>query len=199
MSGSFIYNGRVYPYLHDGYNITRFTERAAEIPVAFGLLNNAKCVMEVGAVLPHYLPNWPENCHVCIDLYEQFPYVINADVLTFEPDLLFDLVISISTLDHLKSADEVRAAVARMKSWAAPGGVVFVTLPANQPPEVGGGAWLDDLILSGDLGMEVRRMDKVKPDTHEWQEAAVNDTPSRFYNLPTPFANTVYLLEWLNE
>lgn len=193
--GSFEYNGRIYPYFDDSCNMTRITERAVEIPIALDLFNHAVRPLEVGAVLPQYLPSWGERAHEVIDLYEIYPDVVNADVLTFEAFAVFDLVICISTLDHLNSADEVRTAVSRMKSWLVPGGVLFATVPHGQPPEIGGGSWLDELVLSGELDMHITRMDKVDPHLHIWGQRPLTDAP-RAYNSPSAFANTVYLMEW---
>jgi hypothetical protein len=196
--GTFEYNGRVYPYITAEYQSTRKNERAVELPIALHYYNEAGAVMEVGAVLPHYIPGWPKRAHPCIDLHEQFPAVINADVLTYEPMHMIDLVICVSTLDHLNNADEVITAVERMKSWLVPGGLLFATIPANQPSKVGGGPWLDDVVLSGALDMTMYRMDKVDPAGHNWQQVDMS-TPAKQYGHPTTWANTVYLFEWVNE
>ena len=135
--------------------------------------------------------------HECIDLNEQFNCVVNADVLTYQPNGKFGLVVSISTLDHLNSADEVIGRYAHEVSWI-PGGLLFITLPANQPSEIGGGPWLDELVLSGELGMSVTRMDKVNAIHHLWEERPLLTSPSLAYGTPTPNANTVYLLEYVN-
>jgi len=193
--GAFYWQGCIYPYFSDGYNSTRVNERAVEVSIAMNLVNQAARVIEVGAVLPHYIPGWPDCGHEVIDLHEEFPFVTNADVLTHEPDGFCDLVICISTLDHLLDAQQVKTAVRRMKSWLTTGGKLFATLPANQPADVGGGPWLDKLIFSGELDMNITRMDKINPQRHIWQETAVS-APSLPYGSPTPFANTIYLMEW---
>ena len=197
--GAFRYKGNVYPYFNGTYNGTRLNERAVEVPIALSYLNQSLRALEVGAVLPHYIPLWPMCAHECIDLNEQFNCVVNADVLTYQPNGKFGLVVSISTLDHLNSANEVRMAVERMKSWLVPGGLLFITLPANQPAEIGGGPWLDEMVLSGELGMSVTRMDKVNAIHHLWEERPLLTSPSLAYGTPTANANTVYLLEYVNE
>ena len=194
---AFRYRGKVYTYFSAPYNGTRLNERAVEVPIAMGYLHQSLRVLEVGAVLPHYLPLWPSLAHTCVDLHEQFPGVTNADVLAYEPECDFDLIICISTLDHLQSADEAKTAVSRMKSWLAPNGRLFATVPANQPSEIGGGPWLDALVLSGELNLTVGRMDKVKPTIHEWQERPLTEQPPLPYGNPN--ANTVYFLEYVNE
>lgn len=195
MDGTFQYNGRTFPYITADYQSTRKNERAVEVPIALGYFNSRRPVIEVGAVLPHYIPGWPECPHEVVDLYEQFPAVINADVLTYRPKQRAGLVICISTLDHLNNGDEVVTAVENMKSWLIPGGMLLATIPANQPSKVGGGPWLDDLVLSGALDMPIYRMDKVDPAGHLWQQVDMS-TPAKLYGDPTTWANTVYLFEW---
>lgn len=194
-TGTFSWCGKIYPYLSATYGTTRMTERAVEVPIALSLLNEAVNVLEIGAVLPHYLPCWPNPAHTVIDLYEVYPGVVNADVLTYEPDGYFDLIICISTLDHLNNAKEVRTAVNNMKSWLRKDGLLFITIPANQPPSVGGGAWLDSLVLDGVFDMNLTRMDKVSPHNHGWQQVDTHGG-GKAYGDPTSFANTLYLLEW---
>jgi hypothetical protein len=195
MAGSFRYRGQVYPYFVDSYQNTRINERAVEVSIALARYNKAIRPLEVGAVLPHYIPDWPEQYHEVIDLHEDYPAVIRANVLTYSAIGQHDLVMSISTLDHLNNVDEVMAAVGCMKSWVTRGKLVFATVPAMQPPEVGGGEWLDELVLSGDLDMSIARMDKTDPDNHEWREVSMDDKPLA-YNGRSNFANTVYILEW---
>lgn len=190
----FKFQGGEFSYLHHLYNGTRINERAVEVPLALHLYGKSERTLEVGAVLPHYLLGWPQDAHEVIDLHERYPGVINADVLRYEPQDQYDLVLSVSTLDHLKSAEEVRTAVKRMKQWLQPDGLLFITLPHGQPPSIGGGPWLDKLVQEDALEMSATwRMDKVQPQFHLWEERSLQDEP-RPYHGASRFANTVYLL-----
>jgi hypothetical protein len=175
-----------------------------EVPVALSLLCHARkhdgAVLEVGAVLPHYRPGWPSDGHVCVDLFEPYAGVINADVLTWEPPgaprAQFDLIVCISTLDHLREEDEFRAALERLRAWRKPEGLLFVTLPYGQPAWVGGGPWLDRLIERGSLDADIIwRMDKTDVVAHGWEQIR-GVAPRRAYNWPTAYANTVYMYMW---
>src|SRR4030095_16178990 len=113
---TFELSGRCFAYQVSDYNSTTICERAVEVPVGLALLAQAtdgECSvpygtsLEVGAVLPHYRAGWPVDGHTVIDLHEEYPGVINADVLTWEPLHQFDLIISISTLDHLHDLEEL--------------------------------------------------------------------------------------------
>src|SRR3982751_4196619 len=99
MIETFELSGRKLAYARSEYNSTPICERAVEVPVGLALLGQATdgdaSVLEVGAVLPHYRAGWPDDAHTVIDLHEEFAGVINADVLTWEPPHVFDLILSI--------------------------------------------------------------------------------------------------------
>ena len=172
-------------YLVHTYNHPRVNERAVEVPVAVKMLKELPKAIEVGAVTPHYL-----FCqHEVIDLYEEYPGVINAEVLTYQPrSSSYDLVLSISTLEHLENEEAFLLALDRMKSWLSKEGFLFYTLPFGQP----GCSWVDKLTLSGSLPGEQIRFDKVKPESHLWQMVEPEE-PLRLYNGDTKFANSVFL------
>ena len=192
--------GRTLVYADHAYNATRVNERAVEVPVALALLCHARAcdgaILEVGAVLPHYRALWPCDGHVCVDLFEPYEGVINADVLTWEPSQQFDLIVCISTLDHLRDEEEFCVALQRLHAWREPDGLLFVTLPYGQPAWIGGGQWLDRLIAGGALGADVTwRMDKTDVVAHGWEQIC-GEGPPRAYNYPTAYANTVYMFFW---
>lgn len=201
---SFNLHGVDLAYTMAAYNMTRHSERAVEVSAALHLYGTARAhggeVLEIGAVLPHYLRRWPANNHTCVDLYEQGHSIINENVLTWEPPHQYDLIICISTLDHLNGPMELWLALERMKSWRKPGGLLFVTLPANQPESVGGGPWLDALLRGPGApshaleASDMWRLDKVDPMQHLWEEVTGTKESPRGYNSPTYFANTVYFL-----
>lgn len=174
-------------YMVHTYNYPRINERAVEVPVAIDMLKGSPKALEIGAVTPHYLI----HKHEVIDLYEKFPGVINADVLTYQPkEENYDLVFSISTLDHLLNPEQVGNAVERMKRWTSPQGFLFFTLPYGQPQK--DGPWLDEMIMQNTFGMERVRFDKVNPEKHLWMW--VDDAePLRDYGVQTRWANTVFM------
>lgn len=195
MKDEFCFRNCLFPYFDHPYNGTRINERTVEVPIALHILSRAKNALEVGAVTPHYLEDWK---HEVVDLHEEYPGVVNQDILDYEPiNKPFDLIFSISTLDHLQDQEQVCRAILRMKSWLDVDGVLFVTLPYGQPPEVGGGPWLDELVLSCKLGMHVSRMDKINSKKHLWAEQELYADPLE-YNGRSNFANTVYFLSYIN-
>jgi SAM-dependent methyltransferase len=199
MSETFTLAGRTFPYQVSDYNGTRQNERAVEVPVGLFLLGQATngdaSVLEVGAVLPHYRVGWPDDGHTVIDLHEEYPGVTNADVLTWQPGNQFDLIICISTLDHLHDMEELVDALRGLRRWLAPGGLLFVTLPYGQPAWVGGGPWVDRFVLGENDAAACWRMDKTDPVRHLWEQIE-DDRPPLAYNGQSPAANTVYMLLW---
>ncbi len=138
---TFELGGRRYRYLVHRYNFTWMHERAVEVPVAQAVLVEHAArggrVLEVGHVLGHY----GAIEHEVVDKYERDPRVRNIDVLDLEPARRYDLVVSLSTMEHVGIDDEPRdparavAAVERLRSLVADGGTLLVTVPVgyNRP------------------------------------------------------------------
>src|SRR5437660_5287962 len=64
----FSLGGQEYPYCLAAYNYAWKNERTVEVPIAARVLeaHKGKRILEVGNVLPHYLP----TSHIVIDKYE---------------------------------------------------------------------------------------------------------------------------------
>jgi O-Antigen ligase len=150
--GSFEFQGRRYLYLVHRHNHTWLNERAVEVPLARALVQerDGARVLEVGHVLGHY------GCggHDVVDKYERAAGVVNADVLEWEPDQPYDLIVSVSTLEHVGWDEEPRdpelalVAVDRLRGLLAPGGLLAATLPVGYHPG------LDAAIREGHAGFE---------------------------------------------
>jgi hypothetical protein len=147
---TFAFQGRTYRLLAHRHNHTWLNERAVEVPLAREAVEKHReaRVLEVGNVLAHY------GCrgHDVLDRYERAPGVINADILEWTPESPYDLIVSVSTLEHVGWDEEPRdaelavAAVRRLTGMLTPGGVLWATIPAGYNPA------LDDAILVGQAG-----------------------------------------------
>ena len=144
--GRFVLGGEEYPYLFHRYKATWLTERAVEVPVVQRLVDREPGrVLEVGNVLSHYRPQE----HTVVDKYERGPGILNRDVLDLAGLGSFDLVVAISTLEHVGWDEEPRRpgaaieALAALRAMLAPGGRLVLTHPVGYNPH------LDDALRAG--------------------------------------------------
>lgn len=177
---AFTVDGQRFRAFHHPYNWTWLNERAVEIPLARASLaaSPGPRMLEVGNVLAHY----SAVRHVVVDKYEHTPGVRNVDVLDLPADQKWDLIVSVSTLEHVGVDDEprepekaVRAAEAMMDALV-PAGRLFVTIP------VGYNAALDDAVRSGALGFDrVRALRRVS-ELNRWEQVPVEQIWSAPYD-----------------
>ena len=102
MSGllrTFAFHGETYHYFYHKYNSTWESERAIEVPIIWKIVkeNRERRILEIGNVLSHYFV----FKHDIVDKYEKAKGVINQDVIDFQPPKKYDLIVSISTLEHI--------------------------------------------------------------------------------------------------
>jgi len=111
-----------------------------------------------------------------VDLRE--PGAINADVMTWKPEKPVDLLISISTIEHIgvgkyKRAARVRPSgvLARFRSFLAPEGRAVVTAPT------GYNRGLDRALREGTLGANKMWFMRVRLDRIpvEWGECTMEE------------------------
>jgi hypothetical protein len=133
LNRSFQVENKRYSYLFHPHTATWRNERCVEIPLAAEVLNawRGKRILEVGNVLQHFMPIG----HDVLDKYEHGEGVINEDVVEFTPAAPYDLILSISTLEHVGwdeielEPEKVRAALTRLIESLAPGGRLWLTVP----------------------------------------------------------------------
>lgn len=108
----FRFHGSDYQYFLSDYNDTALNERAIEIPIINRIVTQyrGKDVLEIGNVLSHYFP----VRHTILDKYELGQGVINEDICTYAPGKLFDLIISISTLEHVGYDENPRSPAGKL-------------------------------------------------------------------------------------
>ena len=168
---SFECDGQSYqPFAHR-YHYTWLNERAVEVPIvrrAMETAGNAR-VLEIGNVLSHYFP----PSHAVVDKYEQAPGVRNVDVLDLPADGSWNLIVAISTLEHVgldefpQDPDRAVAAIAHLRGVLAPGGRLLATIPVGQNPT------LDAAIRGGRAGFDrVLAMRRVTA-SNRWEQVAL--------------------------
>ena len=130
---TFTLQNGTYRYFYNLYNITWKNERAVEIPVAWDAVraNSHQRILEVGNVLSWYFP----ISHDVLDKYEIAEGVINEDIVDFNPQQKYDLIVSISTIEHIgwderpREPAKILRAVEHLKSLLALGGRLLITAP----------------------------------------------------------------------
>jgi hypothetical protein len=153
---TFVFQQRAYKYFVAKYNTTWSTERAVEIPIVCQMIKESKGkILEVGNVLSHYF----SFQHDIVDKFEKGEGVINEDVTTLEFKDKFDLIISISTLEHvgwdekspserLNDKEKIPLAIEHLKKMLTNKGLLTFTVPLGYNPI------LDELIKDGKLDVQ---------------------------------------------
>jgi hypothetical protein len=180
-------DGRSYRYFWGRYHTTWLTERAVELAIAREAVrgHRADRVLEVGNVLSHY------QCvrHAVVDKYERASGVMNRDVVDLRPERDYDLILSISTLEHVgwdeeeREPDKILRAVDALTACLSPTGTLLITLPVGLNPNV------DSIVDDGRLGFtrwSCRR--RVSAD-HRWVQADWREVRSAAYDHPFRCAN----------
>jgi SAM-dependent methyltransferase len=187
--GSFSFAGAEYRYFVHPYNETWRNERAVELPIVLRAIDQqpGARVLEIGNVLAHY----GRRGHDVVDKYEAAPRVRSVDVVELEAEQPYDLVVTISTLEHVGFDEEVRdpgkprRAVERMASVLAPGGTLVVTVP------LGYNDGLDRDLREGAIGFdELRFLKRVSARNH-WLEVSSAEVEGVAYGTPYPWANAL--------
>lgn len=172
------------------------TERAVEIPIAQEALRHAPAdarVLEVGNVLTQYTTALPRS-YVVVDKYERAPHVANLDVIAVAGT--FDLILSISTLEHVgldespREWGKARAAVDHLRSLLAPGGQMLATwaLAYNRD--------LDDALRAGALGESSVRYLERQTRSNTWAEVNADQAYVAKYGWPWICGNAIAVVTW---
>jgi SAM-dependent methyltransferase len=187
--GTFTLAGVEYRYFAHPYNETWRNERRVELPIVLRALDErpGARVLEVGNVLAHY----GRRGHDVVDKYETAPGVRSIDVVDLDPADRYDLVVTISTLEHVGLDEEEREpgkprrAVERMASVLAPGGMLLVTVPIDY------NAALDSDLREGRIGFDELHFLKRISSNNRWLEVPAAETAGIAYGTPYASANGV--------
>jgi SAM-dependent methyltransferase len=194
---TFDFNGCRLELFAHRYNQAWATERAVEIPIAKWYLDQYKGreVLEVGNVVSHY-EAWRPNGHIVVDKFEKGPGVVNVDVLDFHPATRFDLILSISTFEHIgfdeecnePSGRKIVKAMEACLSLLNPGGKLVITVPLGYNPD------LDGMIRHG-LGAS-RESYLCRKGFRSWCVCDRESALGRAYGKPFPYGNAILVGEF---
>jgi len=183
----FTFQGHSLRYFHHPYNETWVHERAIEVPIVKMATDeySPDQILEVGNVLSHYFP----VRHTIVDKYEESCRVLNEDVVDYAPSRTFQLIISISTLEHVgwdelpRDIEKVDQAVTNLKRLLAHDGTLLVTVP------LGHNLYLDKRLIEGPPLFEKQFYCRRTSQLNLWEEAGKEEVRLARYGSPYPFAN----------
>jgi len=199
----FIFRGEKLNYLYSSYNRTYNNERVIEIAIAKNILKGFKGqeILEIGNVLNHYV----SVKHTVLDKYEKYPGVINTDIIEFNSAIKFDLIISVSTFEHIgfdeysrysnqqndksDSKNKLIAAFSKMRELMKDNGKFIFTSPIGYNPS------LDELIRENEIPNLKASFYKRISKNNEWTIATDLDWDNIKYGQPYPAANFLIIGE----
>ncbi len=192
---SFTWRGKQFSCFYHRYNMTWCGERMIEVPIGESLVTGASGgrVLEVGNVLSHYFP----SRHTIIDKYEISPGVINTDIIEYNPAERFDLILSISTFEHIgfdddapgSSGEKILACVRHCQSLLTDKGRLFLTFPTGYNPD------LDRLLADGSLS-PVSLDCFWRQGPRKWVSCDLAEAAKHPYRSRYPYANGLILAEF---
>jgi hypothetical protein len=168
-----------------------YNERAVEIAIVMDIVRRyqGKNILEIGNVLSHYFAFEHDVC----DKYEGATGVITKDVVDFQSDKKYDLIICISTLEHVgwdenpRDSSKIPRAIRHLKTLGSKGGLIIITLPLGYNSD------LDELLKHGQIQFtEQCQLIRISAG-NEWTEAPWGIVQSARYNSPYPFANALVI------
>lgn len=188
---TFELGGRTYRYAYHLYGQTWRTERAVELPFVHGLVMSDPTarVLEVGNVLRHFYPVE----HDVVDKYERSPGVLNVDVVDLHPEQPYDLIVCISTLEHVgwdespRDAEKPLRAIEHLASLLRPGGKLVYTVP------LGYNHSLDEHLRAGRVAFTQRYCLKRVSRQNTWREVEWPEIAHAAYGRPFTNANGVVI------
>jgi len=186
---TFRFRNNKYKYFYNSYNTTWNNERTIEVPIIWEIVKKYqdKNILEIGNVLSHYY----DVKHDILDKYEKVGHVINEDVVDYHPSKKYDLIVSISTLEHvgwdenLKDSKKIIQAIENLKSCLMPGGKLICTLPLGYHPEVDRISKIDSSVFNDKYYL--KRISK----SNKWKEVNYKEICIAEYSHPFEFANGV--------
>jgi hypothetical protein len=192
---TFKFKGEDLPYVYHPYNMTWATERCVEVPIGRHFLSKTSeaASLEVGNVLSHYGP----VRHEILDKFEKGQGVINEDITAFRPNKRYDLIVSISTFEHIgyddetegSSAEKIKAAINTCRLLLSAQGKLAITVPMGYNPE------LNSLIAKEDLDTDMETFLQ-KKGPQDWRECSRAEALQGKYKEPFPYANAIMVAEF---
>ena len=151
-------------------------------------LEEKKQILEIGNVLNHYYSN--SGRWVVLDKFEKAHDVINEDVVEYEPKDKLDLILSISTMEHVGFDDDtidtskVTEAIKHISTLLNPKGIFIFSVPLGYNTD------LDNKIFLNTFGLsKIVYLKRV--GFRKWKESFLEDITKVRFNDTYPNANAL--------
>lgn len=190
----FKFDEKTYTYAIHPYNVTWVSERAVEVPIILDYIYSAlaknKRILEVGNVMAHYKLDDTE--WKIVDKYEKGKNVVNADIVDFVDSTKYDLIFSVSTMEHVgfdeEDIDDTKVAKALnhvQKTLLEKNGLFIFTVP------IGYNKSLDQQLFNNSLKnvskiIYLKRLKKLK-----WVQTNKSEVKSCVYGSPYAGGNAL--------
>jgi hypothetical protein len=146
--------------------------------------------LEVGNVLSHYL----RFKHKIVDKYEKETYADNVDIIDFNPEEKYNLIISISTLEHIgydepiKEVGKSKGAIQRIIDLLDNNGIALITVPLGYNPEI------DSIVRNNEIEFSKKYFLKRISRLNLWEETNLEEAMNYKYGSKYPCANAIAFL-----
>ena len=177
----FNFAGMALEYLKHNYNDADKNMRTVEVPIIIALMKRHKDVahfLEIGNVLSHYIP----VDHLVLDKYERIAQRsreirIRQDLMEFNSVNNFDLIVSISTIEHIGFGNYLEIGdrkwtpfeiVSKIRSLLTDVGVAYVTVPIGYNPRI------DRWLLEGHIGANMTGCMHRISDDNQWESCRLS-------------------------
>ncbi|MDH5533415.1 MAG: class I SAM-dependent methyltransferase [Candidatus Pacebacteria bacterium] len=189
----FTFNKQKLSYFLNPYNASFANERAVEVSIIKNEIDKAKTlnkdILEIGNVLSHYLT----INHTVVDKYEKDDEVINEDALTYNPSKKFDLIVAISTFEHIgydekiKDPQKIIKVINHLKTLLKRKGKLIFTVPISY------NKILNKQILKNELPINKSIYLIRNSKINTWEETKLVKALKQKYNTPYPNANAIMI------
>jgi len=187
---SFLFCDKKFIYFYYPYNATWRNERCIEVPIIWQAVkaNKGKEILELGNVLSHYF----HVNHTILDKYEKAREVINEDAVDFYTNKKFNLIVAISTLEHIGWDEEPRdplkiiKAINNLKNNLNKNGKIIASIPLGYNPNI------DGLIKRNKIFDKQYYMKRISR-SNEWKQVSLDEVKDIKYGYPFPFANAIVI------
>lgn len=187
---SFMFGDRKLEYCYTKKGAAWTNERVIEIPIIKLLLKQYKNkrILEIGNVMC----NFDKIKSIVVDKYEKAKGVINHDIIDYKPKEKFDVVFSISTLEHVGWDDIPRKQENFLKgiknikqNCLKKNAELIFTMP------IGYNTYLDNLLKNNKIKINKQYYFKRLSLNNKWIETGKKQALKQKYGLPYECANAL--------